>query len=91
MTESELLYNEKEEDSCKAAVHSLNDLVKEEKMQDVRIDHITVTEKSLEIRFAVRDLYCIPKMDDISYTVKRCFDKHKLNSFTVKKGRAVSR
>lgn len=82
----------KEETGCKAALHNdLNNLLKEEKMQDVRYDCITVTEASLEIRFAQNDLSRIPNMDVLSTIVKRCFDKHGLSKLTVKKGKYVSR
>lgn len=98
MTEWELLYDEKykllpkEETSCKAALHnSLNDLLKEEKMQDVRYDCITVTETSLEIRFAQKDFSRNPNIDVLSTIVKRCFDKHKISNITVKRGNYVSR
>lgn len=96
--EWELLYNERykltaeEETRCKAALHNdLNNLLKEETMQDVRYDCITVTETSLEIRFAVNDLSRSPIMDVLSTIVKRCFDKHSLSNLTVKKGKYISR
>lgn len=98
LIEWELLYNERErliteeETRCKAALHeSLNDLLKTEKMPGVRFDRIVVTEKSLEISFAKRDLSCNPNIDVLSTIVKRCLEKHSLSSFIVKKGRYVSR
>lgn len=98
LTEWELLYNEKykliseEETKCKAALHSsLNDLLKEEKMQDVRYDCITVTKTSLEIRFAQKDSSRNPNMDVLSTIVIKCFDKHSLSNLTVKRGKYVSR
>lgn len=98
LTEWELLYKEKkplipeEETRCKAALdNDLNNLLKEEKMQDVRYHCITVTETSLEIRFAQTDLSRSPNMDVLSTIVKRCFDKHRLSNLTVKKGKYVSR
>lgn len=98
LIEWELLYNERykltaeEETRCKAALHNdLNNLLKEETMQDVRYDCITVTETSLEIRFAVNDLSRSPIMDVLSTIVKRCFDKHSLSNLTVKKGKYISR
>lgn len=81
-----------EETRCQTALHnSLNDLLKEEKMKDVRYDFITVTKTSLEIRFARNDLSRSPNMDILSTIVKRCFDKHRLSNLTVKKGKYVSR
>lgn len=98
LIEWELLYKEKhkltaeEETRCKAALHNdLNNLLKEETMQDVRYDCITVTETSLEIRFAQNDLSQNPNMDVLSTIVKRCFDKHRLSNLTVKNGKYVSR
>lgn len=98
LIEWELLYKEKhkltaeEETRCKAALHNdLNNLLKEETMQDVRYDCITVTETSLQIRFATNDLSRSPNMDVLSTIVKRCFDKHRLSNLTVKKGKYVSR
>lgn len=98
LTEWTLLYNKKykliseEETKCKAALqHDLNNLLKEETMQDVRYDCITVTETSLEIRFAVNDLSQSPNMDVLSTIVKRCFDKHRLSNLTVKNGKNISR
>lgn len=98
LTEWELVYNEKytlfpaEEQECKAALSkSLNDLLKEEEIPAVRYDYITVTHKTLEIRFVVGDLSYYPNIDALSTIVKRCFNKHKLRSLTVKKGRVASR
>lgn len=98
MTEWELLnykkprLTPKDEHNCKAALSkSLNDLLKEQELPDVCYDCINVTKKTLEIRFAVRDLSYNPNIVALSTIVKSCFDKHKLNSLTVKKGRIVSR
>lgn len=96
MTEWELLnykktrLTPKDEHNCKAALSkSLNDLLKEQELPCY--DCINVTKNTLEIRFAVRDLSYIPNIDALSTIVKSCFDKHKPNSLTVKKGRIVSR
>lgn len=98
MTDWELLYMEKykltseEVHRCKTALsNSLNDLLKQENMPDVHYDCITVTNKTLEIRFAMRNLSFNPNIDALSTIVKRCFDKHKLNKLTLKKERVVSR
>lgn len=98
MTEWELIYNEKytlspaEEQECKAALSkSLNDLLKKEEIPAVRYDYITVTHKTLEIRFVVGDLSYNPNIDALSTIVKGCFNKHKRRSLTVKRGRLASR
>lgn len=98
MTEWELFHNgkymllPKEKNECEDALsNSLNDLLKQENMPDVHYDCITVTNKTLEIRFAMRNLSFNPNIDALSTIVKRCFDKHKLNKLTLKKERVVSR
>lgn len=98
MTDWELLYMEKykltseEVHRCKTALsNSLNDLLKQENMPDVHYDCITVTMKTLEIRFAVRDLTYDPNIDALSIIVKKCFYKHKLNKLSIKNGRVTSR
>lgn len=98
LTEWELARNEnvellpEEKSRCRAALSkSLNEFLKEEKMQDVRYDCINVTEKSLEITFARMDLSCTPDMVVLSAIVERCFSEHKLSEFIAKNGRVVSR
>lgn len=80
--------------SCRNALfETLNDLLKEEKLQDVYVykDCVYVTKNSLTIKFAVRDLFCFPNVDVISVIVNICFDKHRLNNITVRNGTEVAR
>lgn len=80
--------------SCKNALfETLNDLLKEEKLQDVYIyeDCVNVTKNSLTIKFAVRDLFRFPNVDVLSVIVNICLNKHGLNNITVRNGTEVSR
>lgn len=80
--------------SCRNALfETLNDLLKEEKLQDVYVyeDCVYVTNNSLTIKFAVRDLFCFPNVDVLSVIVNICLDKHRLNNITVRNGTEVSR
>lgn len=79
---------------CRNALfETLNDLLKEEKLQDVNVyeDCVNVTKNSLTIKFASRDLFRFPNVDVLSVIVNICLIKHGLNNITVRNGTEVSR
>lgn len=81
---------------CREALsNNLNGLLAKEELLGIFIPDnkhdIFVTNRSLKIRFAVRNTSSGPNINTVSDIVQRCLDQNKLNTITVKRGRDVSR
>lgn len=73
---------------------SLSKTLKNEKLHgiaNVDVNDVCVKSKTLEIKFTVSFIFCIPTVEVFSEVVRKCFEKNNLTHISIKNGKEVSR
>lgn len=90
--ETQALFDEEVSRCREALLNNLHGLLAKEGIfiPDNKHD-ICVTNISLKIRFAVKNISSGPNINAVSDIVQRCLDQNQLISITVRRGREISR
>lgn len=87
--------NEYNKTKCTDALSkSLSKTLKNEKLQgiaNVDVNDVSVKSRTLEIKFTVSYIFCIPTVEVFSEVVSKCFEKNNLTYISIKNGKEVSR
>lgn len=73
---------------------SLSKTLKNEKVQGIAtvdVNDFCVKSRTLEIKFTVTYISCIPTVEVFSEVVRKCFEKNHLQHICIKNGKEVSR
>lgn len=88
-------FNDHNRTRCADALSkSLSKTLKNEKLQGIATvdwNDFCVKSRTLEIKFSVTYIFCIPTVEVFSEVVRKCFEKNNLTYISIRNGREVSR